>query len=252
MRFRLLPRVMHTLCLGTLIGVLLTAAPTAASDFTAEQRQAIEGLVRDYLSKNPEVVLDALQAAEDKIKAASREKAAAALVALRSELFEDPDTPIGGNPNGDVSLVEFFDYRCPYCKQVVPSIDALLAEDKQLRFVYKEFPVLGPDSVVAARAALAAHKQEKYEEMHRALMSIKGQINETSVFQAASSIGLDVERLKRDMAAADIDRMLRANARLADALQIRGTPAFVVGEEIVPGAISLNAMRQLVEAARRQ
>ena len=99
-----------------------------------------------------------------------------------------------------MTLVEFFDYRCPYCKQVVPAIDALLAEDKQLRFVYKEFPVLGPDSVLAARAALAARKQGKYDAMHRALMTMKGQINEAAMFKVAGSVGLDVERLKRDMA----------------------------------------------------
>ena len=149
-----------------------------------------------------------------------------------------------------MTLAEFFDYRCPYCKQVLSSVETLLAEDKRLRFVYKELPVLGADSVTAARAALAARKQGKYDAMHRALMSIKGQIDEAAVFKAAGSVGLDVERLKRDMAAPEIDRMLKANSSLAEALEIRGTPAFVVGDEIVPGAIGLDTMRQLVEAAR--
>src|SRR5204863_10076616 len=194
----------------------------------------------------------ALQAAEDKMKGDAKDKAAQALSTRRREIFEDPDTPVAGNPNGDVSLVEFFDYRCPYCKQVVPSLEALLAEDRQLRLVYKEFPVLGPDSVTAARAALAARKQDKYDAMHRALMAQKGQLDEAAVFRVASSVGLDVERLKRDMAAPDIDRMIKANTSLASALDIRGTPGFVIGDEIVPGAISLQALKQLIDTARRK
>jgi protein-disulfide isomerase len=231
---------------------VLLGGPAAAAEFTPEQRQAIEAILRDYLTKNPEVMLDALQAAEDKIKSESHDKASAALATRRHEIFDDPDAPVAGNPKGDVALAEFFDYRCPYCKQVEPALEALLAEDRQLRFVYKEFPVLGPDSVTAARAALAARKQGKYGAMHRALMELKGQINEAAVFKLASSIGLDVERLKRDMAAPDIDRMLKANLNLAGALDIRGTPGFVIGNEIVPGAISLDALKQLIDTARHK
>lgn len=242
-------RVVLALCLGALVGVA-SALPAAAAEFTPRQRQEIEAIVRDYLVKNPDLMLDLLQAAQDKIKSDSRDKAAAALVAHRRELFDDPDSPVAGNPKGDVSLVEFFDYRCPYCKQVVPALEALLAEDKQLRFVFKEFPVLGPDSVTAAKAALAARRQGKYDAMHRALMATKGQLNEAAVFKVAGAAGLDVDRLKRDMSAPEIGRMLKVNHKLAEALEIRGTPAFVVGDEIVPGAISLDALKQLVEVAR--
>ena len=113
-----------------------------------------------------------------------------------------------------MSLVEFFDYRCPYCKQVEPALETLLADDRQLRFVYKEFPVLGPDSMTAARAALAARKQGKYDAFHRALMALKGQINdETVIYKVAGSVGLDVDRLKRDMGAPEIDKALKANLR---------------------------------------
>ena len=151
-----------------------------------------------------------------------------------------------------MTLVEFFDYRCPYCKQVEPALEALLAEDRQLRLVYKEFPVLGPESTMAARAALAARKQDKYEVLHRVLINLKGQLDETAVFKAAASVGLDTERLKRDMAAPEIDAMLNKNSRLAEALDIRGTPGFVIGDEIVPGAISLAALRQLIAVARHK
>ena len=240
--------------LGLWLGALalLAPAPAAAAEFTPAQRQAIESVIRDYLTKNPEVMLEALQAAEEKIKADSRGKASAALATRRREVFDDPDAPIAGNPKGDATLVEFFDYRCPYCKQVEPAIEALVAEDPKLLFVYKEFPVLGPESVTAARAALAARQQGKYDVLHRALMALKGQINEAAVFKVAGSVGLDVERLKRDMDAPDIDRMLKANGKLAEALDIRGTPGFVIGDEIVPGAISLDALKQLIDASRHK
>jgi len=223
----------------------------ALPPLTPEQRKAIEDIIHDYLTKNPDVMLDVLQAAQDKLKSDSRDKAAVALVEHKRELLEDPETPVGGNPKGDVSLIEFFDYRCPYCKQVVPALEALLAKDKQLRFVYKEFPVLGPDSVHAARAALAAGKQGKYEPMHRALMAIKGQLDEAAIMKVAASVGLDVERLKTDMAAPETDRALKANVKLAEALDIHGTPGFVIGDEIVPGAVGLDELKRLIETARR-
>jgi protein-disulfide isomerase len=244
------------LCAAVLwFGALLTLLPLGASraaDFTPEQRKEIEAIIHDYLTKNPDVLLDALQAAEDKIKGEARDKAAQALTTRRREIFEDPEAPVAGNPKGDVSLVEFFDYRCPYCKQVEPALEALLGEDRQLRLVYKEFPVLGADSVTASRAALAAKKQGKYDGFHRAMMTLKGQINEAAVFKTAESVGLDVERLKRDMATPEIARALKANTDLAEALEIRGTPAFVIGDEIVPGAIDLASLKQLIATARKK
>ncbi len=239
------------LWLGTVVA-LLPAVPAVAAEFTPEQRQAIEAIVRDYLTKNPGVMLDALQAAEDKIKSDTHDKASAALAARQHEVFDDPNTPVGGNPQGNVSLVEFFDYRCPYCKEVEPSLEALLGQDKELRFVYKEFPVLGPASVTAARAALAARKQGKYEAFHRAMMALKGQIDDDAVFQVARSVGLDIGRLKRDMTEPEISRALKANLNLAEALDISGTPGFVVGGQIVPGAISLDDLKQLIAAARKK
>jgi protein-disulfide isomerase len=239
------------LWLGALI-ILLPVRAAPAAEFTPEQKKAIEAIIRDYLSNNPEVLLDALQAGEDKLKSESKDKAAQALSARRRELLDDPETPVGGNPKGDVSLVEFFDYRCPYCKQVEPALEALLGQDKQLRFVYKEFPVLGADSITASRAALAARKQGKYDALHRALMSTKGQLDEATVLKVAQSAGLDGERLKRDMAAPEIDRALKANLQLAEALDIRGTPGFVIGDEIVPGAIDLETLKGLIAAARRK
>jgi protein-disulfide isomerase len=229
---------------------LLPARPAAAG-FTPEQRQEIETILKDYLVHHPDILLDALQSAEEKAKSEEHDKASAALAARRQEVFDDPATPVAGNPKGDVSLVEFFDYRCPYCKQVEPALEKLLGEDKDLRFVYKEFPVLGPASLTAARVALAARKQGKYEAFHRAMMALKGQIDDDAVFKVASSVGLDLDRLKRDMADPAIDRQLKANFKLAEALDIKGTPGFVIGSEIVPGAISLDDLKQLIDKARK-
>ena len=237
--------------LAALVAVLATTGATAA-DFTPEQRQGIEAIVRDYIAKHPEELVKALQAAKDKAESEAHDKASVALKERRREVFDDPDSPVAGNPKGNVSLVEFFDYRCPYCKQVEPSLEKLLGEDKQLRFVYKEFPVLGPASLTAARAALAARKQGKYDAFHRTMMALKGQIDDEAVFKVAGSVGLDLDRLKRDMDDPQIDKVLKDNFQLAEALDIRGTPGFVIGDEIVPGAISLDDLKQLIAQARKK
>jgi len=251
---RRLPRLAVALPrLLLLLGLTFACAdprPAAAADITPEQRQQIETIVHDYLLKNPDVLLDALQAAKAKLESDAKSKAAAALMSRRQELLNDPESPVGGNRNGDVSLVEFFDYRCPYCKQVEPSLEKLLADDHQLRFVYKEMPVLGPESTLAARVALAARKQGKYEAFHTAMMGTKGQITEAVIFGVASAAGLDVDRLKRDMADPQIDKTLKANLDLAEALDIQGTPGFVIGKEIVPGAVDIETLRQYIADAR--
>jgi len=223
----------------------------AAAEITPEQRQAIEGIIHDYLMQNPDVLIEALRAAEDKASRDADAKAALVLKDRRGEVFDDPATPVGGNPQGNVTIVEFFDYRCPYCKQVQPSIQALLDQDRNLRFIYKEMPVLGAPSVTAAHAALAARLQNKYETFHAAMMATKGQITDDVVYQVAGSVGLDVDRLKHDMAAPEIDRAVKANLALASALDIRGTPGFIIGEHIVPGAIDLDTLKNLIADARK-
>jgi protein-disulfide isomerase len=199
----------------------------AAEEITPEQRKAIEAIIHDYLMKNPDVLIDALREAEAKANSDADTKAAQVLRDRRHEVFDDPATPVGGNPQGDVTIVEFFDYRCPYCKQVHPAIQKLLDQDRKLRFVYKEFPVLGEQSDIAAHAALAARLQGRYEAFHDAMMAAKGQISE-------------------------IDRALSANRALAKALELRGTPGFIIGDHIVPGAIDLDALKTMVADARKQ
>lgn len=222
--------------------------------FPAEQRAA----VRDVLVDNPEV-LEVLLRHPEILQEASHvlvKKAEAqrqALTANAKALFDDGVSYVAGNPKGDVTLVEFFDYRCGYCKQVQPSLQTLIKEDPKLRVVLKELPVLGPDSVIAARAAIAALEQDKggkYFAFHNAMMGFRGQLTEPEVFRMATASGLDLTKLKADMAAPKVEQVIRANLALAEKLGINGTPGFVIGQELVPGAISLDAMRQLVKAAR--
>jgi len=225
--------------------------PITAGEITSEQRQAIEAIIHDYLMQNPDVMIEALKAAEAKASSDADARTTQALRDRRRDIFDDPATPVGGNPEGDVTIVEFFDYRCPYCKQVQPTLRTLLDQDRKLRFIYKEMPVLGPASRVAAQAALAARLQGKYEPFHTVMMATKGQITEDVVYQVAGSVGLDVDRLKRDMATPEIDRALKANLALAEALEIHGTPGFIIGEHVVPGAIDLDALKNLVADARK-
>jgi len=239
-----------TLCCVAVAAVPLR--PAGAAERAPEQRREIESIIHDYLLQHPDVLIEAMRAAEEKVKTEAGEKAQQALVARRREIFDDPETPVGGNPKGDVTLVEFFDYRCPYCKQVQPRLKELLAGDHQLRIAYKEFPILGSVSVAAARAALAAHRQSKYEAFHDAMMAASGQITEDTVYQVAGAVGLDVDRLKRDMSSPQIDAALKANHALAEALDITGTPGFVIGDQIVPGAIELSSLKDLVAGARRK
>jgi protein-disulfide isomerase len=228
------------------------ASPLVAAEIIPEQRKAIETIIHDYLMQHPDVLIDALREAEAKASSEAEVRAAEVLRDRRHEVFDDPASPVGGNPRGDVTIVEFFDYRCPYCKQVQPAIRKLLDQDRGLRFVYKEFPVLGEPSQVAAHAALAAQLQGKYEAFHTALMATKGQISEDVILQVAGSVGLDVDRLKHDMTKPEIDRALSANRSLAKALDIRGTPGFVIGDHIIPGAIDLDALKTMVADARKQ
>jgi protein-disulfide isomerase len=213
-----------------------------AAESPAEQRHVI-------LMQIPDVSTKALRGAKGELY---RQADASDVVSDRqSEIFDDPATPVGGNPHGDVTIVEFFDYRCPYCKRMQPELQALLDQDRKLRFIYKEMPVLGHASVVAARAALAAQRQGKYEAFHVAMMGTKGQITEDTVDRIAESVGLDVDWLKQDMAAPEIMRALRVNLALANALNIHGTPGFIIGNRIVMGALDLDTLKNMIAAARK-
>ena len=233
----------------------LLATPLRAEDagaLTGAQRAAVDAMIHDYLLQHPDVLLQALQVANARLKSQAREKATAEVKRHWKELVEDPASPVAGNPKGDVTLVEFFDFQCPYCKADLPVMQQLLGEDKKLRIVYKDLPLLGPNSTTAARAALAARRQNKYEPYRVLLLSVKGQLSDDSIFGMAKAVGIDVDRLKQDMNAPDIAQQLQTNSTLAKALGVNGTPTFVVGDQVVEGAIDLSAMKELVADARKK
>lgn len=222
-------------------------ASGTASDVPKDE---FERRVRAYLLDNPEVIVEAMQGLEARQRVAAKTEAQTILTTRADEVFHDPASPVGGNPQGDVTLVEFFDYNCPYCRRVAPVMVDAEAADPKLRIVYKEFPILGPNSVFAAKAALAAQRQERYVPFHQALMQAKGAVDEAAVLAAAAQVGLDIKRLKTDMKDAAIQVAIDRNLELAGVLRISGTPSFVVGDEILRGATNLDMLQGLIQKAR--
>ena len=227
-------------------------APTGAADaLPVEAVDAIRRIVRDYLLEHPEVLIEAQQALQAKRAAAEAGQARLAIHDHRDALFSDPEAPVAGNPDGAITLVEFFDYRCGYCKRVKPTLEALIAENDDLRLVYKEFPILGPESTLAARAALAARAQGGYGPLHAALMEADGALDRSHILEIARSVGLDDERLAQDMDGPAIDALIESNAALARELGIRGTPGFVIGDRVIGGALPLAEFRTAIADARQ-
>ena len=208
--------------------------------------------VRAYLLKNPEVIVDAMKGLQARQRAAQLGDAQTILESRADEVFRDPESPVGGNRNGDVTLVEFFDYNCPYCRRVAPAMLGAEAADPQLRIVYKEFPILGPDSVFAARAALAARKQDRYVAFHKALMKVNGRVDEDTAMRVAAEVGLDTDRLRADMQAPAIGAAIDRNLQLARALRITGTPSFAIGDQIIRGLRDLKTLQASIERARQR
>jgi len=239
---------------AALIFTAMTLQPTTAvAGMNETERQAVEEVVREYLRKNPEVLVEAIRALQEKEEAAEREKAKRAILEKRDALINDGYSPEGGNPNGDVVIVEFFDYRCGYCKRVFPSIQRLLKEDGNIRYVFKELPILGPQSVTAARAAMAVWKldKSKYMAFHSAAMKSRGALTEAKVLRLAEEAGMDSDAVAKAMKDASIEKSFRDNHRLAASLGITGTPAFVIGDTLVPGAVGIDALKRYVADARK-
>ena len=221
-----------------------------ASGMSLDQKGQIEKIVHDYLIAHPEVIKEAiiaLQAKEDAEKADSQSQA---VMAHKSQLFSDAATPVAGNPIGDVTLVEFFDYHCPYCKAVAEPLAQLLQEDKGVRLVLKEFPILGDDSRLASKAALASVSQGKYWAFHQALLEHRGAFDMDTIKTIAAKVGLDPEKLAADMGDAKIEPLIESNRKLADSLDVGATPTFVIGDQVVEGAIPLDQIKALIKKAR--
>jgi protein-disulfide isomerase len=228
-------------------------AQTGKDALTPAQREAVEAIVGDVLRNNPEIVLEAIRTLQERQRAAELEKGRDAVARHKDAIENDPSSPVAGNPNGSVTVVEFFDYRCTYCKQVLPTITALIHEDADVRYVFKEFPILSPESEIAARVALLVwqYHPDKYFTFHRQLMSVRGNLDKARVLRIAEDLGADAARIEREMESEELGAILERNRALAQELGIRGTPGFVIDDTIVPGAVGLEALKRLVADARK-
>jgi protein-disulfide isomerase len=225
-----------TLAIGQGASPPATSSSPAASAFTPEQRKELGALIKEILVNNPEILLEAQNALEAKMDKIQSERMAVAIKEHAGELFRPTGSPIVGNANGDVPVIEFFDYNCGYCKKAFLDIAKLVDKDKKVRVIMKEFPILSKGSEEAAKVALAAKMQGKYWEFHRALLQSQGQANEATSLKVAEKLGLDMARLKKDMASAEVQKEIDATRELATKMGIQGTPHFIVGDRIVPGA----------------
>ena len=238
-----------------ILGFLMMGAlpPASAADFSDPQKTSIEAIVKAYLLAHPEVVVEALGEFEKRQKMAETEQAGEAIAENRADILSDKGGGMAGNPKGNITLVEFFDYRCGYCKKARPIVTQLLKSDPQIRLVYKELPILGPDSLVASKAALAARMQgaDKYLAFHDVLMDTRGAIDENAIRNVARQVGLDVAKLMQDMTDPNIEETLKATHALASKLGISGTPSFVIGDTLIPGFAELDQLVAIVADARK-
>ncbi len=243
---RVFPRVVAL----ALILISAVTVPLAMAGFDASQRAEIVSIIRDAMKTDPSILKDAIAALQADEGERERNLARDTLASVRGRLVSAED-PVAGNPDGDVTIVEFFDVRCPYCKRIEPAMAQFLASDKKVKLVYKDLPILGAASTLGSKALLAAHRQRGYEAFRTAVMKIPSDITMASLEGVAKKQGLDWARMVRDMEDAGVRQQIERNLELAHILNIQGTPALIIGDEVVPGAIDAADMAKLVAAARR-
>jgi protein-disulfide isomerase len=240
------------IAIGALLGVRATLPERlAAATAPGADQAALGKSIREYLLANPEVLVEAMQELERKQDSQRDSQAQRAIQENRAELVNDPDTPIAGNPNGDVTIVEFSDYQCPYCKRAHGTVKSVLASDAKVRLVFKDLPILGEPSRIASLAALASRAQNKHLELHNALMEYPGKLDRDRIMEVAGTVGLDLARLQKDMEDPKLKEIIERNMALASALGVRGTPAFVIGNQFVPGAVDADTLKRLIAEARK-
>jgi protein-disulfide isomerase len=234
---------------------MLCAPPASAQTFSDDQRHDIEGIIKDYLLKHPEVLQEAMAALDKKQQEAEAEKARTTIKQNNATLFNSPHQVVLGNPQGDVTMVEFFDYNCGYCKRALSDMLTLLKSDPNIKFVLKEFPVLGEGSVDAAHVAVAVRMQDpsgkKYIEFHQKLLGSRGPADKARALAVAKEVGFDMARIEKDMTSSEAKATIDENMKLADALGVNGTPSYVVGSELVVGAVGLDSLKEKIAATRK-
>jgi protein-disulfide isomerase len=244
--------------LRSLIAAILAAwmvllpglSATAEEPLTDAQRAAVEALIEQYIQENPDRILNSVRRFREREEARIANEQQSNLIDLQRQIQFDPGSPVAGNPQGAVTVVEFFDYRCGYCKASLEMVMDLIREDPEIRVVFKELPILSPESIRAAQAALAAVRQGRYLDLHYAMMSSRGQYDDQQILDIAAEVGLDVAQLTADMEAPEIMAQIQSNLSLAGSLGIDGTPTFIVDDQIFRGAIDAATMRRAIAEAR--
>jgi protein-disulfide isomerase len=213
-----------------------TSKMPEASKFSSDQKKEIEQIVKSYLVANPEIFVDIQNALEENMESEQTEQLKVAISQNAAEIFRAHEASVGGNPDGEITVVEFFDYNCGYCKRGLHDVIKLVETDPKVRVVFKELPILSKGSEEASRVALAAQRQGKYWEMHKAMLSAKGQMNEAAALQIAEKLGLDMDKLKKDMASPEVKAEVEKSEALAKKLGVNGTPHFLIGDRAIAGA----------------
>lgn len=242
-----------------LSSIFLAGAITsaAANTFSPEQTKQIEQIIHSYLVKNPQVLVEASQALQQQQMAKMQQAAVKGITANAKDIFNNPASPVIGNPQGNVSIVEFMDYQCPHCKDMEPIMNELIKDDSQLRVIYKELPIFGANSEYAASAALASVKQGKFAALHNALLKDQNPLTQDEVLKVAKSVGVDTAQMEKDMKDPTIAQQLKDNLKLAQSLNLMGTPAIIVANRdgsknsFIPGTTTKADLQQLITQMRK-
>ena len=243
-------KIRGSLVVPAIIALTAMSAAPAIAQTAPTDKDAVEKIVRDNILKNPEIIAEAIQRLQQKKKMAEAAADIQLLASNRAELINDPTSPVGGNVKGDVTVVEFFDYRCGVCKRIHPIVNQLVKTDPKIRRVYKQWPILGANSVLAARAAIASRKQGKYLSFHKVMMEANSSFGESAIMGMAESVGIDTSKLRQDMRSAETNAVIRKNYALAEKLKLNGTPSFVIGDTLLRGGRDLKSLRAIVAEAR--
>lgn len=235
---------------------LLMATPASAADttkslpFTPDQKAAMEDFIRDFILDNPEVLMESVNRFKEREEKKADQDAISAVTKYKDFIYNNKDMPQTGNPKGDITVVEFFDYNCGYCKRAYEAVQETLDKDKNVRFVFVELPILSETSKTAADWAMAAQKQGKYFEFHKKAITFNGPKNEENMEKIARELGLDVEKMKKDAKSPETQALLQKKVEVAQALRITGTPGFIVGDQIVRGYVPYDGMKAIIADAR--
>lgn len=241
--------------IAALFYISLPAQALELEKMSADERAAFRAEIRAYLLENPEVIMEAVAVLDQNRATREAENDRLLVQANVDALFEDGYSWVGGNPEGDITLVEFMDYKCGYCRKAFDEVEELISSDGNIRFIVKEFPILGPQSTLSSRFAVATKLlagDDAYQAIHTALMTYNGEVNEAALTRLAEPLGLEADKILAHMDSEEVSQILAANRALARKMAISGTPTFIMQDQMLRGYVPLNSMRQVVEDIRTQ